>query len=390
MLALTPAAPAQAAGGGVKALLGPGDAVLVADPGGRVLLSENADRLLVPASTLKLLTSLVAFHYLGADYRFATGVYADDDGNLKVKGFGDPLLTSESFQEMARALASGPDPPVRAVRDLVMDPSYFRPSIAVPGRGASTEPYDAPIGALCANFNTVAFQRDAGGGYASAEEQTPLLPAALPRIKASGLKSGRITLSHRGDENTRYAGELFRHFLGLEGLEAAGEVRMGKVEPQKDREVYRYVSPFTLDQVAAQLLEFSNNFIANQVLVAAGAAAYGPPGTLDKGVEAAKAFSRKVLGMDLQLVEGSGLSRDNRVSARQMARVLEAFAPHRGLLRSQEGEFYKTGSLNGIRTRAGYLQGPGGGWYRFVVLCNTPGKGTGKIMERVKAFVAER
>ena len=90
----------------------------------------------------------------------------------------------------------------------------------------------------------------------------------MPKIKASGLKRGRITLSHRGDENTRYAGELFLFFLEKAGIEVSGKVKIGKIDPNKDREIYRYVSPFDLDQVASQLLEFSNNFIANQLLVA--------------------------------------------------------------------------------------------------------------------------
>ena len=114
----------------------------------------------MPASTLKILTSLVAFHYLGNDYRFVTRLYLDDAGNLKIRGSGDPLLTSESFLEIAQALTEGPEPKLSAIGDLVMDPSYFAPSIAVPGKGNSSQPYDAPIGALCANFNTVAFRKD--------------------------------------------------------------------------------------------------------------------------------------------------------------------------------------------------------------------------------------
>ena len=303
---------------GIKALIGPRDAVLVADPQGNILLSKNIDTPLVPASTLKILTTLVAFHYLGNDYRFVTRLYVDDAGNLKIRGSGDPLLTSESFLEITQALSEGPEPKLSAIGDLVMDPSYFAPSIAVPGKGSSSEPYDAPIGALCANFNTVAFEKRSGGRYVSSEVQTPLLPAAMPKIKASGLKRGRITLSHQGDENTRYAGELFLFFLEKAGIEVSGKVKIGKIDPNRDREIYRYVSPLPLDQVAAQLLEFSNNFIANQLLVASGAAAYGPPGTLDKGVAAAESFSREVLGMETRLVEGSGLSRQNRLSARQL------------------------------------------------------------------------
>ena len=378
----------RAADKALKSLIGPRDAVLVADPQGKVILSKNADTPLAPASTLKILTSLVAFHYLGNEYRFVTSFYLDGAGNLKVKGSGDPLLTSESFQDIAKALSEGPTPKLTAIGDLVVDPTHFKPAIAVPGKGTSSEPYDAPIGALCANFNTVAFLKTPGGSYVSAEEQTPLLPSVLPRVRASGQKEGRVTLSHSADENTRYAGDLMLYFLQQAGIRVTGKVKIGKVDPNRDRLVYRYVSPFDLDEVVAQLMAYSNNFIANQLLVASGAAAFGPPGTLEKGVKAAQAVSRAILGCEIPLVEGSGLSRKNRLSARQLGKILQAFEPHRKLMRHENGEYYKTGSLRGVRTRAGYLEGNDGGWYRFVVMCNTPGRGTERIMQRVKSVVA--
>ena len=66
------------------------DAVVVTESDGKVLFSKNADQPLIPASTLKLLTSLAAFHYLGEDFRFITEFYIDDRANLTVKGYGDP------------------------------------------------------------------------------------------------------------------------------------------------------------------------------------------------------------------------------------------------------------------------------------------------------------
>ncbi|MCD6225003.1 MAG: D-alanyl-D-alanine carboxypeptidase, partial [Deltaproteobacteria bacterium] len=80
------------------------EAVLVSDSKEKILLSINADQQLIPASILKLLTALTAFHYLGTDYRFATEFYIDDDMNLKIKGYGDPLLTSKVVQEISETL----------------------------------------------------------------------------------------------------------------------------------------------------------------------------------------------------------------------------------------------------------------------------------------------
>lgn len=374
---------------GITSLIGARDAVLVTDSRGAILAAKNADTPLVPASTLKILTSLVAAHYLGMEHRFVTILYLDEEGNLKIQGGGDPLLTSESLSDIARMLAGGADPKLIRIKDLVVDNSYFAPDIEVPGKGRSTEPYDAPIGALCANFNTVAF-RKSGSGYESTEPQTPLLPSVMGAVRASGLKEGRITLSHRNDENARYAGELFLYFLKQQGVQVAGKVKIGRVEKDKDRELFRYVSPYDLSQVVSQLLEYSNNFIANQLLLAAGAAAFGPPGTLSKGVRAAETYCRDVLEMKVQVVEGSGLSRQNRLSARQLDRLLQAFAPYRRLMRHNGKEYYKTGSLHGIRTRAGYIAAPDGSWARFVVMCNTAGKGTERIMSRINLLISKQ
>ncbi len=146
----------------LNALAGPEDAILVAAPDGRIIAAVHADRPLVPASILKLLTTLTALKKLGSDYRFRTEFYLDSDNNLTIKGHGDPLLISETIDRMARHLATL----VPVVRDLVLDDAFFASPVCIPGRGTSTEPYDAPNGALCVNFNTVALRRNVAGGSA--------------------------------------------------------------------------------------------------------------------------------------------------------------------------------------------------------------------------------
>ncbi|GBC59611.1 hypothetical protein DENIS_0550 [Desulfonema ishimotonii] len=359
--------------------VGENDAVLIADPEGRVVYSKNADKQLIPASTLKIFTSLLARHTLGPDYRFRTEFYADASGNLTIKGYGDPLLISEVMAEMARTLRGQ----IGTVHDIILDDTYFT-SIRIPGVTTSLNPYDAPSGALCVNFNTICFQR-VSGRYASAEPQTPLIPFALDRIRKTGLSRGRVVLSARDHEASLYAGHLFRHFFRQAGIRVTGDIRRGAVRAESDRLILRHTSAFSLDQVISRLLEYSNNFIANQLFVASGIAAYGPPGTLEKGLRAASDF---VAGDTLKLsahtiAEGSGISRKNRISARTMLALLEAFAPHCTLMRHQGREYYKTGSLSGVKTRAGYIQSRGGGFYRFVVMVNTPGKRTDRIMKQI-------
>jgi serine-type D-Ala-D-Ala carboxypeptidase/endopeptidase (penicillin-binding protein 4) len=384
VLAITMATPSIAAENFKKitSFIGSNDSLLVTNAEGRSIVSKNKNKKLVPASILKLLTSLGAFHYLGPDYHYTTEFYLDRHSNLIIKGFGDPLLISEIVNEIAGRLTDRVGNPIR-FNDLVIDDSRFNQPLTIPGISSSSQPYDAPNGALCVNFNTVFFKRTRTG-YASAEVQTPLLPYAEKKIRARNLKNGRFILSHLGNENTIYAGKLFQYFLEQHGAKFSGRVTSGPVNETEDKLIYRYVSKYSLAQIISKLLEHSNNFITNQLFITAGIAALGPPGNLEKGVAATLDYAEKVLKIeDISIVEGSGISRRNRVSAHQMLRVLEEFMPHHRLMRKKGREFYKTGTLYGVSTRAGYITDENGGFYRYVVMINTPGKSTKPIMREL-------
>ena len=362
--------------------IGDQDAILVADSQGRIVFSKNAGIQLIPASTLKIFTTLVALHYLGPDYRFVTEFYQDPNSNLKVKGYGDPLIISETLAEIARDLASIPGIGLTHINDMVLDDSYFKTPIEIPGVNQSNEPYDAPIGALCVNFNTIKFKRNPNGIFVSAEPQTPLLPFVQKRIDASGLDHGRILLSSQRNENTLYSGHLLLYFLKQEAIPFGGSIIRGKVQKDNDKLIYRYVSSFSLIQALSKLLEYSNNFMANQLLVTCGIETYGPPGTLEKGVRAASAYAKNILKIDnFRFVEGSGISRKNRMSAENFYKILDVFEPYRFLMRRMGNAFYKTGTLKGIHTRAGYIENKKGRVYAFVLLINTPGKSPKPIMD---------
>jgi D-alanyl-D-alanine carboxypeptidase/D-alanyl-D-alanine-endopeptidase (penicillin-binding protein 4) len=370
----------------ISALIGKKDSILVANPRGQILFAKNKDTKLVPASILKLFTSLMALHYLGPEYRFKTEFYLDDASNLKIRGLGDPLLISEVVNDISRHLAEKLEPS-QNVNNLILDNSYFSQPLTIPGITSSSQPYDAPNGALCVNFNTVNFKHTTDG-YVSAEPQTPLLPFALKKIKQSQMDEGRIVFSHENHEITLYAGKLFEYFLNENGIEFSGSVKLGRVNLEADRLLFRYVSRASLKQIISKLLEHSNNFTTNQLLITSGIKAYGPPGTLEKGVATALHYAEAVLKMNgITIFEGSGISRKNRVSAAHMHRVLDTFAPYYLLMNRQNNEFYKTGTMYGISTRAGYIQGKEGQLYRYVVMINTPGKSTGKIMRVLKRIL---
>ena len=356
------------------------DALLVVGPEGRIVFSRNETMRCTPASTLKILTGLAAIEHFGPSYRFETAFYEDKEQNLKVKGYGDPRLVSEILEEIAEELSSR----LKGCRSVVVDDTYFARNTRVPGVGSSTNPYDAPVGALCANFNTVVFKRDAAGRIVSAESQTPMTPLARRKIQQLEVRKGRHTFSRDGHEGALYAGELLLHFLRKRGFGCPGSVRAGTVGPG-DRLIYRYRSVFTLEQDVQKMLEFSNNFIANQLLLALGAGVYGPPGTVEKGTRVISDFVRQELGLEnVHIAEGSGISRENRLSALDMLAVLRRFAPHRALLVRNGRVLYKTGTLRGVRTRAGYIEGPSGDLYYFVIFLNSPQGDIDSIIDYVK------
>lgn len=369
---------------GINRFIGNRDAVLVSGPEGKIIFSKNADQKLVPASALKVFTALAALHYLGPDYRFCTEFYQDEAGNLIIKGYGDPLLISETVENIAAHVARR----LPAVGDVVLDDTFFVKPIDIPGASTlSRDPYNAPNGALCVNFNTVLFKHE-NGIPVSAEPQTPLLPLAVKRIHGSNPGAGRITFSFNGDEITTYAGELFIHFFRAAGMTVNGGMRLGSANLAKDRLIYRHASEYAVTDIIERLMKYSNNYIANQLLISIGAAVYGPPGTLEKGVAAADGYGDKILGIPgLVIAEGSGLSRRNRASAAMLGKMLDAFAPYHALMPGEGGEYFKTGTLSGVRARVGYIRTGSGGLYKYAILLNTPDKTVDPIIMRIMSHL---
>jgi len=358
----------------VLRLVGPQDALVLAAPDNTLLLHKNADKQLIPASTLKLLSALAVVDTLGRDYRFETHVYAVPDNAITIKGFGDPLLISEIVADMAAAIRRSAQQHNLQIQRLYIDDTYFKKPIAIPGTAPSNQPYDAPVGAFCVNFNTVNY-RILNGSIHSAEPQTPLLPFAEELIRLRGTcKGDRIVLSHDNEAIALYGAHLSAYFLTGYNTAAIADIGLRSVNPDTDTRLLVYRSPLVLTDLVQKMMAYSNNFISNQLVIAAGAARYGAPGTLEKAARLLNDYGRHTLGLtDITIMEGSGISRRNRVTARALLRVLEAFERYHTLLRNQGPEYFKTGTLSGVKSRVGYLRRPAGGLYRFVIIMNSPG-----------------
>jgi D-alanyl-D-alanine carboxypeptidase/D-alanyl-D-alanine-endopeptidase (penicillin-binding protein 4) len=420
-------------------------ALVVSRADGRVLYARGADQPLVPASNQKILTALAALSAFGPAHRFVTTIAAEaapdakgQVAHLYVRGGGDPALTSEDWWRLASDLRGAG---LRAVQgDVVVDDSYFDGERWHPAWGAvSSRAYFGPVGALNANYGAFAVDVRPGPAVGSPArvELDPPLPyfRLLSQARTADVRGFAVEVARGGGEGgesvvvsgrapargaakriyrsvsdpARYAGELLRWQLAAQGIAVAGGVRRGGAPAGAVALVEFEGRP--LAEIVRLFMKYSNNNVAEALVKALGAQASGPPGSWTSGVDAMAARLR-ALGLDLEgaaIVDGSGLSRGNRVSPRLFVSALQAadasfaiapefeaslpIAAADGTLarraRAVAGHVRaKTGHLDGVTTLSGYASLAGGGEAAFSLLVNGSPAGDAAAIAGIDAFVA--
>lgn len=410
---------------------------------GAVLFARNPDRALIPASNQKLLTALAVLARLGPTHRFVTPFYGDTApgatgaaGSLYVRGSGDPSLTSEDWWRVAADLRRAG---LRRVDDLVLDEGVFDRVRWHPSWGSvSARAYHAPVGAVSANYGAFAVEVSPGdepGVPARVAIDPPVSYLELrnrARTVASGQAtrlavergagehgelvtvSGTVALGEPSEvfyrsvaDPTLYAGAVFRMQLEALGVEVRGRVRRGAVPD--GAALWLEFEGRPLAETVRLFLKYSNNVIAEALVKAMGFESAGEPGSWSSGLEAVTAELRR-LGLDLdgaRLVDGSGLSRANRVSPRllvdalRVARGSFALGPEfvaglpiasgDGTLRERAvdaaGEVRaKTGLLDGVVGLSGYARAACGRELVFSLLVNGHRAGDADAMGVVDGF----
>ena len=311
------------------------------------------------------MTAWLAMEVLGGDYRFDTRFYLDGDRVLYIRGGGDPFLISEELAELATELvaAIGKTP----ISRIVLDASYYPSDIRIPGIEDTAEAYDAVNSALAVNFDTIYAVRK-GKTVQSAEKQTPITPLASSQFLARGPKGrGRISLTQDPAVGLKYAGELVAAFIERAGGRVTGKISTGAV-PASLEPVYVHRQSRPLSKIPKELLIGSKNYIANQVFLEMGGRRLGGPVGIEKSLRIAnEMLAKHGLAESIHLEEGSGISRDNRFTARGLAQLLHVFEPHADLLRRGDRAHFKTGTFSGVRTLAGYADTSKHGRVRFVI-----------------------
>ena len=337
---------------------------LVISQGGQPVFQfhHQAKPLWIPASTLKIATALYALELWGASFRYTTEIYLRDQRDLLIRGLGDPFLVSEELQQLGRDLQKLSLPPLR---HLLLDNSAFAYPLLANGVERSNNPYDALNGALLTNFNTVHLEKKTDGTLVSGEPQTPITPLSLQQGQQLPVGKHRLNLARDPQQAQQYVGELMQAIWEPMGIRFSGKIRVAE-RSSSDTLLRRFENSRSLEEVIQGMLRYSNNFIANQLLLAAALEQDPTLIKIDfsKATEFWKAWWEKrfgELGQSLQVVEASGISKQNQLSPSLMLALLDQFRPYSELLPTVEGLRAKTGTLRGIYTLAGYA-GPENEW----------------------------
>ncbi|MBX2847108.1 MAG: D-alanyl-D-alanine carboxypeptidase [Acidiferrobacterales bacterium] len=342
------------------------DAVLLVDEQGKVVYQWRAEQLMVPASLAKLATAQLAIKKLGLDYRFYTEFYRVEN-QLWIKGYGDPYLVSEELDHLVAQLGSMD---LTWVRSLHIDSSYFLDE-NVPGRTTVNDPYNAPLSAVAANFNTVML-RKAGGKIKSGEPQTPLTPLAITLakgLKNLSSKSQRINLINRQNAQTNMAQILLAKLQ-----QTSWPIFIDQQLPEQAELILRYQNTHSVRDIIRGMLEYSNNFMANQLFLSLADSSDVKTVSFEKAMNYAHvALCDDYAWRGHRLLDGSGLSRQNRLSATQIDDLLNSLQAQKRLFKKMahaKAEIYaKTGTLSDVRSYAGFINVKNKK-YRFVFLFN--------------------
>ncbi|MGA0189870.1 MAG: D-alanyl-D-alanine carboxypeptidase [bacterium] len=337
----------------VQPLIQKGVLLIAKDGEPRFHYTTDPDRKWIPASTLKVPLALYALDVWGEDHHFQTEVYLRDNQDLLIKGLGDPFFVSEEIQLLGREL-KGKIP--SKMRHLLLDNSAFTFPLQADGVEKSRNPYDALNGALLVNFNTASLEKKTDGTLISAEKQTPLTTLTISLGKQLNPGKQRINLAEDPTLAQRYSGELMQAIWKENELEFTGEIK-NSLKKENDKLIFQYKNSKPLKEVLEAMLKYSNNFIANQILLSASLEKDHSSIDFESSIKPWKDWWKDKLGIipeKISLVEASGISRKNRLSEMDMLKVLKLLRMHPHLLSEYQGLKSKTGSLKGVYSLVGY------------------------------------
>ncbi|MFL6683193.1 D-alanyl-D-alanine carboxypeptidase/D-alanyl-D-alanine-endopeptidase [Paraburkholderia graminis] len=399
------------------------------------IVALNAGKPMMPASTMKLVTTYAGLSILGPDYRWRTSAYSDGTldangvlhGNLYIQGTGDPKLVPEELIDLVEKIHKAG---IRGIDGaLVLDKRYFDPSTRdLPAfDDDANAPYNVGPDPLLYAFKSLSFTLTPSPDGTVAIDVLPALAqlqidnqmravngpcrgeAASVSPTVTPTPNGTVVASFSGDYSVRcgprtinvavldHSAFFAGGFLALwqqTGGTFSGTTREGAV-PVGAKLVATHQGPI-LSDVVRDINKFSNNTMARNLFLSIGAAEEKPPATPAKSARAIEAFLRRdSIDMEyLTLDNGSGLSRDEHITALSLADLLQRanaspvaqvfvqslpIAGVDGTMRNRltnqgagGNAQIKTGTLRDVRAIAGYVASADGNSYVVVSFINDP------------------
>lgn len=409
---------------------------------GDTLFSRNAGTPLMPASTMKLFTSALAFDRFGPDYQFSTDVLRDGSvgpdgtlhGNLYLRGDGDPSLSGRFFD-------GGPNAPMDSLATLVAAAGIKRVDGNVVGDASAFDvapipdgwqrrylgaAYAAPVSGLSLNENIVWVAVSPGSGRTANVALEPMT-TAIPVVNNARTVGGRgasLRIGKRADGTITVSGSIGRNAgtrrysyvvsdpatfatgalqaaLRARGIAVTGGIRLATT-PTGARKVAGLRSPELARMISAMDRESINHYA--ELLFRDGARGPGHTvqGSVANGSRALHDFLTRIHadGTGVFNADGSGLSVEDRMTPRAMVQLLDyahrapwgpelhaalPLAGESGTQRKRmkgspaQGNLHaKTGTTNDVIALAGYVTATDGELLSFAFLYNGHDRWTAK------------
>jgi D-alanyl-D-alanine carboxypeptidase/D-alanyl-D-alanine-endopeptidase (penicillin-binding protein 4) len=417
------------------------------------LYQKNAEQRFIPASVQKFFTAAAALSILGVDFRFETKLLTDGsvrknalEGNLYLKGSGDPELTIKDLEEFVFQLQLLQIHEIKG--DLIIDISDFDQIAQGPGwmwdqeRDEQNSPLDAlTVNHSCINLwvepanaleeaptvyvepktNYVLIQNLAvtteGPGDLSVSRSSMTKDNLIQIQGEVSLKSPPVHYTIAIDTPHLYAAQVFSELLKNAGIALKGNLLVQKTPLEAKILTSHFSSPLRI--TLQKMMKTPDNLYANCLFKKMGQFRYGAPGNWQKGGQAVRTFLEKEVGLDLSdlvLLDGDGQSRYNLCTPHQVVDFLmwtyEQFPFAAELMASLpiggvDGELEKRltdpmlktkvrakpGAMPGISSLAGYLKGQNGETFAFCIMINgfvkKSQKAKNDLEDQICAFLAK-
>lgn len=398
----------------------------------RPILSHNAGKSMNPASVMKLVTTHAGLDLLGPAYRWKTEVYRDGainngvlDGNLIIKGYGDPSFKPQEFWRLLMGVQQAGIKEVKG--DLLIDKSVFSKTVGSRDTfdGETWRAYNAMPSAFLVNGRNTSFKFTADEAGVNIHQEFELAEVQIVNnmklaqgvcgewrsrfgytvnpaqdkaiVTFSGAFSpdcGERYLELSVFDDEKYAFFTFRKLWRELGGKFTGSMKVQETPSAATKVLEQFSDP--LGYAIRDINKWSNNLMARQLLLTIAAEKHSTPATEAKGFAAIKAwlFAKGMVFDELIIENGSGLSRVERISAEHLGQLLvSAFrSPVMPELMAslpilaQDGTIkkrlndsqtngrahLKTGSLNGVNAIAGYAIDANNHRHVLVMLVNHP------------------